>query len=55
MFCTYGANLAKRNLPPEVMKMVVHIFENGLKNPDPKKVPTKSEVGITKLRSELII
>jgi hypothetical protein len=55
VFCTYGANLAKRNLPPEVMKMVVHIFENGLKNPDPKKVPTKNEVGITKLRSELII
>lgn len=55
VFCTYGANLAKRNLPPETMKMVVHIFENGLVNPNPKNRPTKEQVGITTLRNELVI
>jgi hypothetical protein len=54
VFCTWGANIAKRDLPPEVMKMVVHIYENGLKNPNPKKKPTKEEVGITKLRKWII-
>ena len=54
VFCTWGANTAKRDLPPEVMKMVVHIYENGLKNPNPKKKPTKEEVGITKLRKWII-
>ena len=54
VFCTWGANTAKRDLPPETMKMVVHIYENGLKNPNPKKRPTKEEVGITKLRKWIV-
>jgi hypothetical protein len=37
------------------MKMVVHIFENGLVNPNPKTRPTKEQVGITTLRNELVI
>jgi len=54
VFCTWGANTAKRDLPPEVMKMVVYIYENGLKNPKPKTRPTKEEVGITKLRKWIV-
>lgn len=51
ILCTWGANVAKNNLTPDVMRNILDVYDNGIK--DLSMQP--HELGPVKLRKQMII